>query len=115
MPAVATAFNWVFAPGGTFTRIGMGPLIALIPSQALELAQPGGARLTVTWALDTYTAVPPFFSRNTGTIRPPGTTGQPTGHFGPSFWAAVLWFPPSPWTEFWLMPSSGVWAHIALF
>ena len=54
MSGVGTAFNWVQVTGGVWTRIWQGPLVAVIPLQALELGTTAASSTKITFSLDGY-------------------------------------------------------------
>ena len=117
MPAaVGTSFNWVPVSAGVWTRIGSGPLITGLPFQALELAAFGPTRggRTLTWTLDGYNALLPYYNRTAGTTTVFFVGAPPVGHLGPGSWAAVLSFTPSPWAEFLILTNAPCFAHIAM-
>jgi hypothetical protein len=116
MPAHAgTAFNWVRVSGGVWTRIWSGPLVTGLPFQGLELAAFGPTPgRTLTWTLDGYSPLAPYYNRSAGTTRVFFAGAPPVGHLGPSSWAAVLWFTPSPWADFLILTNAPCFAHITL-
>jgi hypothetical protein len=112
MAVAASAFNWARASSGVWTRIAMGPLVSGLPFQALELATMGGTA-SISFTLDGYSASPPFYERDVGTVRTSFSGSPPLGSTGN--WAVVLSYRLSPWAEFWLLPNRPCFAHIAQF
>jgi len=111
MSGVGTAFNWVSVSGGVWTRIWQGPLIAIFPFQALELATLSGIS-SIGWTLDGYNAAPPFYQRFGGVTNVGFAGSPPMGHTGA--YATVVSFRVSPWAEFWILTNKACFAHIAV-
>jgi|SRR6516225_5567703 hypothetical protein len=118
MALLATMFTWTKVPAGVWTRFAAGPLVTGTPFEALYLASadPGGPsgsiRQSITFTLDTYSASPPFYTRDMNTISTFFFGAPPVGGVGDL--AVLLALPLSPWVEFWLLTSRPCYAHIQM-
>jgi hypothetical protein len=112
MALVATMFTWTKVPGGVWTRFAAGPLVTGTPVEWLELGLTApGPSGPISFTLDTYSASPPFYTRDTNTITALFWGAPPVG--GGSL-GVVLALPLSPWVEFWLLANRPCFAHIAM-